>query len=658
MKSSFFIVCLFYTATMLYAQDKFKFGDCPLELLTMSVYEKDPEAAALVVYENTEVYYQLNATTADFEIITEYEVRIKLFTQEGISSAEISIPFYKGQNRTLSEEVRNLTAWTYNAEGNQILKNKLSKDYIFTEDVTENLKRIKFAMPAVKAGSVIEYKYKFISPFYYYPKDILFQRTIPVQYSSFRIKIPEYFKFNREIKGYEPIEVKINPVNMNFMYKGNTLTCSGDEIVAKTTDLPALKDENFVWNYNDFKARIDFEIQSVQIPGVYYKDFSQTWTKVIEELNKYEFFGRQFNNKNIFKEDLPSVLAGKTSDTDSIRAVLNLVRSKVKWNNQNTLRIENQSKALKEGSGSSGEINSLLLNALRNAGFAAYPVAMSLRSKGRIPITYPSINNLNYFIVCVNSGEKTYYLDGTRSYTDINIIPTDCLVDKALIIFPNNFDWIDLNTIGNNLSRVNLILGFNENGILQGQKIETYSGEVAYSFKQSYEKYKDEQEYTESLETKNDVSISNYKMEERTTPNFNYYEKFDFLKTNVRLEGDVISFNPLLFLAMKENAFKTETRKLPIEFPYPMEQRINVAITLPEGYVIDELPTSERFLYDEELIDFSYIIQQSANIIQLVYKVKIATNLFPATGYELIRDFWVKMYNKENQLITIKKSNP
>ena len=658
MKTTFFIVCLFFTATMLSAQSKFKFGDCPLELLKMTEYEKDPEAAALVVYENAEVYYRLNAATADFEIVTEYVVRMKLFTQEGINSAEISIPFYKGKLRTLSEEITNLTAWTYNLDGDKIVKDKLSKEYIFKEDVTETIKHLKFAMPAVKIGSVIEYKYTLTSPYFYNPEDFIFQRLIPVQYSLFKIKIPEYFRFNKETKGYEPIQVTVDPVNMSFTYKGNTLTCTGDEISAKVTDLPALQDEDFIWNYNDFKSQINFEIRSVQIPGVYYKDFSQTWEKVIEELNSNEFFGKQLNSKNLFKEDLPSILAGKTNGVDSIRAILNLVRSKVKWNDKNTLRIENQSKALKDGSGSSAEINSLLLNAFRNAGFIAYPVAMSLRSKGRIPITYPSINNLNYFIVCVYSGEKTYYLDGTRSYTDINIVPIDCLVDKALIIFPNSFDWIDLSAIGNNLNRVNLILSFNENGILQGQKIETYLGESAYSFKQSYEKNRDEKAYIESLETKNDITISNYKMEERTTPSFGYSEKFDFLKTALCLNADVISFNPLLFLAMKSNPFKAETRKLPIEFPYPMELRINVAISLPEGYVIDELPTSERFVYkDEEQIDFSYAIQQNNNIVQLAYKVKLAACIFPTFDYEQIRDFWVKMYNKENQPIIIKKAN-
>jgi hypothetical protein len=281
---------------------------------------------------------------------------------------------------------------------------------------------------------------------------------------------------------------------------------------------------------------------------------------------------------------------------------------------------------------------------------------MSLRSRGRIPITYPGIDNLNYFIVGVYSEKNTYYLDATRSFTDINVIPVDCMVDKALAIYRNDFDWIDLTTIGNNMNRVNLLLNFNEEGILEGKKLEIHSGEVAYSFKQSYDNAENEEKYVESMETRNDIVISDYKMEEETTSNFTLSETYSFLKDNIRLGDEVISFSPLLFLAMKNNAFKAETRKLPIEFSFPYEQRIYVSFTIPEGYAVDEIPVSERFIYeDDEVIDFSYVIQQSGNNVQLSYKLKLNTCIIPATDYDNLRDFWSKMYNKENEWITIKK---
>lgn len=318
--------------------------------------------------------------------------------------------------------------------------------------------------------------------------------------------------------------------------------------------------------------------------------------------------------------------------------------------------MTDQSKALKEGTGSSADINALMINALRNAGFETYPVAMSLRSKGRLPITHPTISNLNYFIACVYSGSNTYFLDGTLAYTDLNVIPIDCMADKALIIKSKTFDWIDLSAIGNNFERVNISLKFNEEGILSGSLMKSYNGENAFIFKRLYNKAESEEKFIEEIETKNDITVSDYTIEEKIAKSFNYTEQYKFLKNNIRLENNIISFNPLLFFAMRNNSFKPETRKLPVEFPYLQNERINIMIDIPEGYVTDEVPASEKFVYGEnKTIIFSYILQKLENRIMIACTMNLETCIVPAMDYEGLRDFWAKMYNKQNELITIKK---
>ena len=656
MKKLILTVAFIAAISSLSAQEKFKFGDCPVNLLQMATYDKDSTASAVVLYENTDSRYNINPTTSDFQIVTDYVVRIKILTQEGTSFAEIAIPFYTGKTKDWAENISGLTGFTYNLEGDKVLKDKLSKDYVFTENVSENINRLKFAMPAVKAGSVIEYKYTMNSPYYYYPKDAVFQRTIPVNYSLFSIRIPEYFSFSKETRGYEPVNVKTNPINESLMFGTKRLACTAEEITAEVNNLPALKDENFVWNYNDFKTQINFEISSENFPGISYKDYTVSWGKVAEILNDNENFGKQFNNKGLFKEDLPAALSGKTNEIDSIRAILNLVRSKVKWNDRANLFVNNQSKALKEGTGSSADINALLINALRNAGYEAYPIAMSLRSRGRLPFTHPSIDNLNYFIVGVYSGPNTYFLDGTLAYTDLNVIPVDCMTDKALIVKPNNnFGWVDLSTIGNNSDRINLILRFNEEGILSGNVIKNHGGENAFMFKKLYNKAENEQKFIEEMETKDDITVSDYSITEKATKTFNYIEQYKFLKNNIRLGDNIISFNPLLFLAMKSNPFKPEIRKLPVEFPYMQDEKINLIIEIPEGYTIDEVPASEKFIYNDEMISFSYIVQKAENKIMIACTTNLKTCIVPATEYKDLRDLWAKMYNKQNELITLKK---
>ena len=657
MKNRTYLWIGLFCIQLMHAQNKFKFGDVPQELLKMTVYDQDSAASAFVVYENKDVYYNWNAGYSDFELVSDYTVRIKILTADGVEQANGSIPFYKGRNSASSETVNGLTGWTYNWDDGKVVKEKLSKEYVFTEDLTENFKRLKFALPAVKAGSVIEYKYSLNSPFYHDPENFRFQRSIPVKYSKFTIAIPEYFQFNRETKGYEPIKTNIKPANMNFHIQGQVLNCSGEEITAEVFNLPALKDENFVWNYNDFMTGISFELRQVVITGLYYKDYAQSWDKVVAGLMDYENFGGKLKNKGLLKEELAALKTSEGGDEEKLRAILDLVRSKVKWNENNTLYINNPSKALKEGVGSSGEVNALLFNALKNAGYEAGVVVMSLRSNGRIPLTYPSRDNFNYFIVQVKSGEKLYYLDATRSYCDLNVIPVDCLVDKALCIYDKNFNWVDLTKTGNNSSRITLFVSLNEEGIWNGKKLNLRTGESIFSFKQMYEKAKDEAEHIRNMETSNDISITDYKIEEKRT---SLTESYNFTSNASRSEGEkLLTVPPLLFETLRRNPFKQEERKLPVEFNYPEDERITVIFTIPEGYVLDEAPKSERFTYgDDNSIEFSYLVQAAPSNVQIAYRFKLNTCIVPANHYADLRNFFSKVYAKCQEVLVFKKQTP
>lgn len=656
MKKLNILLILIVAANFVFAQDKFKFGTCPDELLQMKYYAKDSSAMALVIYENSDSYYSLNGTTGDFNIKTEYVIRIKFFTQDGVDKySKAKIPFIESNDGMNSESIDGLVGYTYNLENGKAVRTKLSKEYIFTEDFNDNLKLLKFALPQVKIGSVIEYKYTKNSPFYFDPDHFTFQRDIPVKYSCYRLKVPEYFTMNRTSKGYEQIKFKTEKGNDSFIFHGDVLRCTSEDITAEVRDLPALKDEDFIWNFDDYKTGIMFEIRSLQIPGRVYKTFSRTWGNVAGALADYEFFGKQFDEKNILKKELSDVLQNQATDIDSIRAILNLVRSKVKFNDRTTLTVRNQSKALKEGLGSSGEVNAILLNALKNAGFKAYPVVMSLRSEGRLRWEYPSQKSLNYFVVLVKNNGKEYYLDATKEYTDINVIPVDCLVEKALIIYDKTFNLSDLTNIGNNSDKIYFVLNFNEDGLLFGKKMEIYSGELAYTFKQGYEKSESEEKHIEMLETKNEIEISNYKIDKKVAQTLSFSENYDFIQKKISLNGDVVSFNPLLFMAMATNTMKAETRKLPVEFPFPYEQLISVNLSIPQGWVVDEMPKSEKIVYQDDKIEMTYLAKQTANSVQIQCNFKQKIAIVSANDYKFLRDFWYKMYNKQNEMITLKK---
>ena len=87
-------------------------------------------------------------------MVARYRYIIKIYDDQGLDYGDFSISYYQDGND--KEKVRGVKANTYNAENGKIVKTELKKEDIWDEQTTENLKNRKFALPKVKAGSVLE----------------------------------------------------------------------------------------------------------------------------------------------------------------------------------------------------------------------------------------------------------------------------------------------------------------------------------------------------------------------------------------------------------------------------------------------------------------------------------------------------------------------
>ena len=145
--------------------------------------------------------------------------------------------------------------------------------------------------------------------------------------------------------------------------------------------------------------------------------------------------------------------------------------------------------------------------------------------------------------------------------------------------------------------------------------------------------------------------------EKRGANSYAFVEAYDFTSNTIQLsDNPIVTFTPLLFETMKSNPFKSEERKLPVEFNYLEDDRINVSITIPAGYAVDELPQSARFVYGENNeIEFSYMIQANELNVQIAYRFTINACLIPASDYTKLRDFMAKVYAKCQEIIVFKK---
>lgn len=207
------------------------FGKISDEEINLTQYDPDTTAEALILYEHTDVHFVYSAQ-AGFELVTDFSTRIKILKDEGVSQANITIPYYFiGYEQ--EEKVTKLQGFVYNRVNGKIVKTKLDKDYIFDEQISENTKQKKFTFPNVKQGSIIEYKYSLRSDFYYNIPPIIAQRNIPILHLETTVTIPEYFQYNTNITGWTLPNIDQSLGNQNF----NIIIGSYHEMVSASTQI-------------------------------------------------------------------------------------------------------------------------------------------------------------------------------------------------------------------------------------------------------------------------------------------------------------------------------------------------------------------------------------------------------------------------------------
>src|SRR5690606_35832886 len=97
--------------------------------------------------------------------------------------------------------------YTYNLENGSLTKNPLELSNVFTEKVNQYWDVKKFALPNVKKGSVIEYKYSVSSQNKFNFRDWEFQWRIPVIYSEYVAKMIPFYEYTFIFQGASKFDV-------------------------------------------------------------------------------------------------------------------------------------------------------------------------------------------------------------------------------------------------------------------------------------------------------------------------------------------------------------------------------------------------------------------------------------------------------------------
>ena len=547
-----------------------------------------------------------------------------------------------------------------------MVKSKLSSQYIYREKVDENWNVVKFSIPNVKVGTVIEYRYKYSSNNPYSIDSWKIQESIPVFKSYYEVLIPVYYQYRFQTKGYEYIDCQKSTqsrtydirVNTGSGYISRTVNVPLNRLVFSADTLPALKDEPFVWCKNEYRTLVDFELFGVQFPGAIFEGYSSSWTKVKELLLEHEYFGAHIKGLSRLKNPfwgLQEQARLDTMDTENqIRLLFQILKGRMQWDGSYALMSRNISEAIRQGKGSNADLNFVFLRMLSDANIKAYPVLICERDKGSLPLQTPSIDKLSTFVIVAYAPDgKAFYIDGSVEHGDINILPPELMVSQGALFDLDRDQILDLTSVSKNGTRVNITAQLQPDGTLLGNRQTRYQGQNSAEFKSTYAD-KGLDTYKQELEKDQQITITNIELEQTDGLSSSCSEVLSFKKTT-QVSGEYIYVNPMIFPDESKNVFTSVNRKLPIEFPYLQSVRATVSLDVPKGYIVDEIPKSITAKFEDNKLYMSYVIYTSEDKVQLRYQFDISTLRISPQSYHQFRQFWETLVTKNNEQIVFKK---
>jgi hypothetical protein len=655
-----------------YAQpEPMKFGKIEMKEMEMKSYDKDTSASAVVLGDYGRSYYTY--VGEEFQVNLERHVRIKILKKSGYEHGNIRVPLWK--SGLTEEKLADIKGFTYNLENGKIVKAKLEKEAIFQEKMNENLNVKTFAMPAIKEGSVIEYTYTIKSEFYYILPEWEFQRDIPVLWSEYRATVPEFFIFKQYSQGYEPYHIQTQEEGRESFavryaaedHRGNGFNSGGrtpggiENVEAKTTkyrwvmkDVPALEEEPYITTIKDYVAKVEFEITGTKF-GAVPKSFRTTWEELAKSLMESESWGRQLNRTGFVKDEIQGLKAKYTDPAERAAAICAFVKKTMKWDGNERLYPESTlKKAYENRSGNSADINLLMLAMLKEADIDASPVILSTRSHGRAPF-FPLVSKYNYVIALVKIGEKKLLMDATEPYASVDLLPLRCLNGEGRLIGPVA-EMVSLHNKENYSSFYSAKLTLDSKGQMDGIVEESHSGYYGLSKRKELAK-EGKDKYLEALKKKQvgwDMLNYEFDSKDNNTESVKATCKVS-IGEHTQLAASLIYLNPILCLKEKENPFKMENRKFPVDFAAPIEETYVLTLTLPDGYEVDELPKPTIIALPEGGGKFTYNIGVNGNTLQVVSKVNIKKTVFVGDEYQYLREFYNHIVTKHAEQVVLKK---
>ncbi|MBI2416632.1 MAG: DUF3857 domain-containing protein [Ignavibacteriales bacterium] len=545
-------------------------------------------------------------------------------------------------------------------------KKNLNDDDIFKESINSGMARYKFTLPGLVPGCIIEYRYKITTTNLWRIKDWVFQTKEPVVWSEYLVRMPVNIAYTAVRKGFEPYEiVENNQVQQVFSGRaeselsGKIVTCNEFRWAVK--NIPAIRNEPYMTARTDCLNAIDLQLSFYSFDG-FSKKVLNTWEKVTEELRKDGQFYKALQPTSKIEALSAEITKGKLTQIEKIRAIQEWVASSIVFNGSERYycTTDDPDDVLKEKKGNSADINFLLMALLRSAGIQCFPVLTSTRDNGKVQDFYPILAQFNYVLAQVKTEQGDIYMDGASNEMPYDILPTNLVSIKGLLINEQGFDWVVVPANKKSITKSTATVVITNDGGISGKIQDAYTDYAAIRVRRLFKNKKDDAVVKDAF----DVDKYEYTLDsiviagkDSISGHLSLQALFSS-STYIQAAGDMMYINPSIAHRIVETPFKSEKRSFPIDFGYLSSRFTDFRFLIPEDYEVKEKPRTVSYYTEESGMLYTRKITVDGRNIRIEKKFEIKESELSPRLYESVKDFYARVIKAEAEIIVLAKKAP
>jgi hypothetical protein len=638
-----FLICLFLWALGIrgFTQAPVPaFGDVTDDEKKLKECPFDKEAEAVTLFDKADVTHN-----DDRNLIISRRIRIKVLKEKGIHFGDIEISYYSAND---FEDITDLKAAVYNFDEKGYMQEKdVEPKGFFRKKLDQYWSVVTFAIPEVKVGSIFEYSYTSTKKNYWALREWTFQTELPTMLSSFNLTVLPSLEFAYQVYKRPELPITIKPDK------------DQGRILFEMSNIAGLRDEPYSDSRKDYIQRVEFQVSGYQGMFGDKMKYATTWDELTRELMSESEFGSAMN-KNLPDADLMNKVKLEMNPYDKMKTIYDFVQYGFSYDgNKTSWALKGVKEAWEKKKGSSGDINLILINLLKDAGLEVYPMMVSERGHGKVNASYPFEGQFNNVMAYVIIGNNKYILDAAGPYTPPNLVPLSVINTTAYIVNRKKGGLISLKEdekIAKN--QVFVVSTLQDDGMVKGEAT-IYSYDYA-RLRRKWDYSSDKEKFKESYLTRGitEMKIDSFSVKNLTNDSLPMEQKIEF-ELPVTSSGGYKLVRLNMFSGFEKNPFLSDIRFTNVDYGCMQNNILTQHIQVPEDLVPDGLPKNIRLIMPDTSIAISRIIEFKNNALDAQYKIQVNKSIFTADEYPALKEFFKKMSEiLDENVVLRKKTNP